>query len=44
MKAEHAVELLAKDDERIDDCWNRIGVHGSKDCPLLERQIGRAHV
>ncbi|MGE8112313.1 MULTISPECIES: chemotaxis protein CheW [Pseudomonas] len=39
MKAEHAVELLANDDERIDDCWNRIGVHGSKDCPLLERHI-----
>ena len=39
MKAEHAIELLASDDERIDDCWNRIGVHGSKDCPLLERHI-----
>ncbi|QHG66673.1 chemotaxis protein CheW [Pseudomonas putida] len=39
MKAEHAIELLAQDDERIDDCWNRIGVHGSKDCPLLERHI-----
>lgn len=39
MKAEHAIELLANDDERIDDCWNRIGVHGSKDCPLLERHI-----
>ncbi|MEN5304544.1 chemotaxis protein CheW [Pseudomonas sp. TWI628] len=39
MKAEHAIELLANDDERIDDCWNRIGVHGNKDCPLLERHI-----
>jgi len=39
MKAEHAIELLAQDDERIDDCWNRIGVHGNKQCPLLERHI-----
>ncbi|MFJ4442091.1 chemotaxis protein CheW [Pseudomonas sp. NPDC089422] len=39
MKAEHAIALLAQDDERIDDCWNRIGVHGNKDCPLLERHI-----
>jgi chemotaxis-related protein WspD len=39
MKAEHAIELLAQDDERIDDCWNRIGVHGDKQCPLLERHI-----
>lgn len=39
MKAEHALELLAQDDARIDDCWNRIGVHGNKQCPLLERHI-----
>jgi len=39
MKAEHAIDLLAQDDERIDDCWNRIGVHGNKQCPLLERHI-----
>jgi chemotaxis-related protein WspD len=39
MKVEHAIELLAQDDERIDDCWNRIGVHGNKQCPLLERHI-----
>ncbi|MFJ4350937.1 chemotaxis protein CheW [Pseudomonas sp. NPDC089428] len=39
MKAEQAMELLAQDDERIDDCWNRIGVHGDKQCPLLERHI-----
>ncbi|WP_343598503.1 chemotaxis protein CheW [Pseudomonas sp.] len=39
MKAEQAMELLAQDDERIDDCWNRIGVHGNKQCPLLERHI-----
>ncbi|WP_409261311.1 chemotaxis protein CheW [Pseudomonas putida] len=39
MKGEQAMELLAQDDERIDDCWNRIGVHGNKQCPLLERHI-----
>ncbi|WP_449434591.1 chemotaxis protein CheW [Pseudomonas putida] len=39
MKAEHALQLLAQDDERIDDCWNRIGVHGDKQCPLLQRHI-----
>ena len=39
MNVEHAIELLAQDDERIDDCWNRIGVHGDKQCPLLERHI-----
>ncbi|MFJ4064874.1 chemotaxis protein CheW [Pseudomonas sp. NPDC089996] len=39
MKTQHAIELLAQDDEGIDDCWNRIGVHGNKQCPLLERHI-----
>jgi chemotaxis-related protein WspD len=31
--------LVRQDDEQIDDCWNRIGVHGTKQCPLLERHI-----
>ncbi|MFJ4429693.1 chemotaxis protein CheW [Pseudomonas sp. NPDC089395] len=39
MSVEHAIGLLAKDDQAIDDCWNRIGVHGDKQCPLLERHI-----
>ncbi|MFJ3074646.1 chemotaxis protein CheW [Pseudomonas sp. NPDC087029] len=39
MNVEHAVALLAEDDQHIDDCWNRIGVHGNKQCPLLERHI-----
>ncbi|EJN38119.1 chemotaxis signal transduction protein [Pseudomonas sp. GM84] len=39
MSVEHALGLLAKDDQAIDDCWNRIGVHGDKQCPLLERHI-----
>ncbi|MFJ4114101.1 chemotaxis protein CheW [Pseudomonas sp. NPDC089758] len=39
MSVEDAIALLAEDVERIDDCWNRIGVHGNKQCPLLERHI-----
>lgn len=39
MSVEHALGLLARDDQAIDDCWNRIGVHGDKQCPLLERHI-----
>ena len=25
--------------EAIDDCWNRIGIHGDKSCPLLAEHI-----
>lgn len=39
MKGEMAMQLLAEDDAHIDDCWNRIGVHGDKQCPLLERHV-----
>ncbi|MFP3404514.1 chemotaxis protein CheW [Pseudomonas sp. SIMBA_065] len=39
MRGESAMQLLAQADERIDDCWNRIGVHGDKQCPLLEQHI-----
>ncbi|AGZ36721.1 chemotaxis protein CheW [Pseudomonas sp. SWI6] len=39
MKVDSAMELIAHDDDRIDDCWNRIGVHGDKQCPLLDRHI-----
>ncbi|AXM98227.1 chemotaxis protein CheW [Pseudomonas plecoglossicida] len=39
MNVDHALELLAEGDLHIDDCWNRIGVHGDKQCPLLERHI-----
>lgn len=34
-----AMQLLAEDDAHIDDCWNRIGVHGNKQCPLLQRHV-----
>ncbi|MBC3373783.1 purine-binding chemotaxis protein CheW [Pseudomonas sp. SWRI92] len=27
------------DTQAIDDCWNRIGVHGDKSCPLLAEHI-----
>ena len=39
MMGDSALQLLAGDDAHIDDCWNRIGVHGDKQCPLLERHV-----
>ena len=39
MNSESAMQLLAEDDAHIDDCWNRIGVHGDKQCPLLEQHV-----
>ncbi|WP_087502657.1 chemotaxis protein CheW [Pseudomonas sp. SID14000] len=36
---ESAMQLLAEADAHVDDCWNRIGVHGDKQCPLLERHV-----
>ncbi|MBV4492654.1 chemotaxis protein CheW [Pseudomonas oryzicola] len=39
MKGESAMQLLAEDDAHVDDCWNRIGVHGDKQCPLLARHV-----
>lgn len=39
MKGDTAMQLLAEDDAHIDDCWNRIGVHGDKQCPLLARHV-----
>ena len=39
MNSESTMQLRAEDDAHIDDCWNRIGVHGDKQCPLLERHI-----
>jgi chemotaxis-related protein WspD len=33
-------ELLVTDDAHpIDDCWNRIGIHGDRSCPLLVEHI-----
>lgn len=33
------ITVLSGDAEHIDDCWNRIGVHGDKSCPLLEEHV-----
>jgi chemotaxis-related protein WspD len=32
-------ELVSHDAQAIDDCWNRIGIHGDRSCPLLEEHI-----
>ena len=29
------LDLTLADTQAIDDCWNRIGIHGDKSCPLL---------
>lgn len=39
MSDEAVTDLLGETDVVIDDCWNRIGVHGNKQCPLLKRHI-----
>lgn len=39
MSGAYSMDLIARDHEDIDDCWNRIGVHGDKQCPLLDRHI-----
>ena len=33
------LDLTLADTQAIDDCWNRIGIHGDKSCPLLEEHI-----
>lgn len=33
------LNVVAQTDQLIDDCWNRIGVQGDKQCPLLARHI-----
>ncbi|CAI8795079.1 chemotaxis-related protein WspD [Pseudomonas sp. IT-196MI5] len=30
---------VTRDAQAIDDCWNRIGIHGDKSCPLLAEHI-----
>jgi chemotaxis-related protein WspD len=32
-------ELISNDAQAIDDCWNRIGIHGDRSCPLLDEHI-----
>lgn len=33
------LNVTHEDARAIDDCWNRIGIHGDKSCPLLEEHI-----
>lgn len=37
--SQERLQVLVENGDRIDDCWNRIGIHGSKTCPLLERHV-----
>lgn len=39
MSASDALNVTHEDARAIDDCWNRIGIHGDKSCPLLEEHI-----
>lgn len=32
-------ELVSSSAKAIDDCWNRIGIHGDRSCPLLVEHI-----
>ena len=34
-----SLNLIHEDAQAIDDCWNRIGIHGDKSCPLLAEHI-----
>ncbi|APC15748.1 chemotaxis protein CheW [Pseudomonas frederiksbergensis] len=33
------LNVTHEDAQAIDDCWNRIGIHGNKSCPLLVEHI-----
>ncbi|KQV12154.1 chemotaxis protein CheW [Pseudomonas sp. Root329] len=39
MNAADTFSLTHEDAQSIDDCWNRIGIHGDKSCPLLSDHI-----
>lgn len=39
MSGSDALNVTHEDAQAIDDCWNRIGIHGDKSCPLLEEHI-----
>ncbi|MEI4521390.1 chemotaxis protein CheW [Pseudomonas sp. CCNWLW23] len=39
MSASDNLNVTHEDARAIDDCWNRIGIHGDKSCPLLEEHI-----
>jgi len=33
------LRVIHEDAQAIDDCWNRIGIHGDRSCPLLAEHI-----
>ncbi|TPG80649.1 chemotaxis protein CheW [Pseudomonas arsenicoxydans] len=39
MNASDTLNVTHEDAQAIDDCWNRIGIHGDKSCPLLTEHI-----
>ncbi|WP_349746531.1 chemotaxis protein CheW [Pseudomonas frederiksbergensis] len=39
MNASDTLNVTHKDAQAIDDCWNRIGIHGDQSCPLLSEHI-----
>jgi len=39
MIASDSFSVTREDAQAIDDCWNRIGIHGDKSCPLLIEHI-----
>lgn len=39
MSGSASYTITHDDAQAIDDCWNRIGVHGDKSCPLLVEHI-----
>ncbi|EPA94640.1 chemotaxis protein CheW [Pseudomonas umsongensis] len=39
MIASDTLNVTHEDAQSIDDCWNRIGIHGDKSCPLLSEHI-----
>ena len=39
MSASDTLNVTHEDAQAIDDCWNRIGIHGDKSCPLLAEHI-----
>ncbi|SFI38403.1 chemotaxis protein CheW [Planctomicrobium piriforme] len=36
---QHSLSLMAVDARPMDDCWNRIGVHGDGSCPELTQYV-----
>jgi len=39
MSRSYSLNVTHEDAQQIDDCWNRIGIHGDKSCPLLADHI-----